>query len=193
MVKTTIASGNILSFQGDALICFCDSDLTYKKNNPILQAFERNTKSNTSYREVVNQSYSQNKEHEDSLIKELSAIGYCEIGNAVITQGLGLRVKSLIFVPYINHNDSQDTFSYVLFHKALRAAFTLATVYKVKTLAIPTLKKKILKREFIDRLFSGIFEMKTHKGLTEEETLNITIAIAKEFDSHTLQEVIIYR
>lgn len=193
MAKVTIESGNILSFQGDAFVCFCDSELTYKKNNPILQAFDQNTKANNSYQKVVSQLYNKNKECEDSLNKELSSIGYCEIGNAVITKALGLRVKNILFVPYVDQNNPQTTLTHVLFHKALRAAFTLAVVYNAKTLAIPILRKKIPKREFFDKLFSGVFEVKPRKSLTEEETLNITIAIAKEFDNQSLQEVVIYR
>ncbi len=193
MIKITIASGNILSFQGDALICFCDSDLTCKKSNPILQVFDRNTQAHDSCQEVIDQSFSRNKEYEDNLVKELTSIGYCALGNAVIAQGLGLRVKNLIFVPYVNHNDPQDAFSYVLFHQALRSALNLAVVYNAKTLAIPILRNKIPKGEFINKIFSGIFETKQRESLSEEETWNITTAIVREFDNQSIQEVFVYR
>ena len=65
MAKIVLESGSILSFKGDALICFCDSDLTFKKNNPILQFFSAKTRANSSQKMVVNQSYEKNKEEED--------------------------------------------------------------------------------------------------------------------------------
>ena len=193
MTKILIESGNILTFQGDALICFCDSDITYKRNNPILQTFAENTKSNASYKKVINQSYLQNKECEDNLLKELSAIGYCEIGNAVITKSYILNIKHFIFVPYVDHDNSENRLNYILFHQALRSAFTLANLYDIKRLAIPIPKSKFQKKDFMDKIFAEILSTNKGKGLDEKELTDIIIAITKEFVNQSLQEVFIYR
>jgi O-acetyl-ADP-ribose deacetylase (regulator of RNase III) len=193
MAKIVLESGSILSFKGDALICFCDSDLTFKKNNPILQFFSAKTRANSSQKMVVNQSYEQNKKEEDTLLKELSAIGSCEIGNAVITKAHGLGVKHFIFVPYIDNESSDNRINYVLFHHALRSAFTLANLYDIKRLAIPTLRAKVAKKEFMDKIIADIFETKKQDLLSEKELTDITAAIVKEFENQSMQEVIIYR
>jgi O-acetyl-ADP-ribose deacetylase (regulator of RNase III) len=193
MAKIILESSNILSFRGDSLICFCDSDLTFKKNNPVLQFFSAKTRANSSQKMVLNRSYEQNKEEENLLLKELSAIGFCEIGNAVITKAYGLDVKHFIFVPYIDHNDSDKRMSYVLFHHALRSAFTLANLYGIERLAIPTLRAKVPKKEFMDKIIAGVFETKKQNLLNEKELTDIMIAIVKEFENQSMQEIVIYR
>ena len=193
MVKIILESGSILSFKGDALICFCDSDLTLKKNNRILQTLFEKTKLNSSQKNVVNKSYAYSKEQEDNLLKELSAIGFCEIGNAVITKAYDIGVKHFIFVPYIDNEDSNDKLNFVLFHKALRSAFTLANLYGVKSLAVPIIRTKIPKKEFMDKVISQVFDTKKEVTLNEKELTDIIIAISKEFEGQSLEEIFIYR
>lgn len=193
MAKIILESSNILSFKGDALICFCDSDLTLKKYNPILQAFFEKTKSDSSQKNVVNKSYSQSKEQEDNLLKELSSIGFCEMGNAVITKAYDIEVKNFIFIPYLDSDNSENKLNFVLFHHALRAAFTLANLYDVKRLAIPIPRIKVPKKEFMDKIVSGVFELKKKETLGEKELTDIITAVSKEFESQSLQEILIYR
>lgn len=193
MIKIILESGNILSFRGDALICFCDSDLTLKKNNRILQTFFEKTKINSSQKNVINKSYSQSKEWEDNLLKELSAIGFCEIGNAVITKAYDIVVKHFIFVPYIDNDNSDNKLNFVLFHRALRSAFTLANLYGVKSLAVPVLRTKIPKKELMDKVISQVFDTKKETTLNEKELTDIIVAISKEFEGQTLEEIFIYR
>jgi len=193
MAKIILESGNILSFKGDALICFCDSDLTVRKNNPILSAFAAKTKSNSSQKLVINRSYAQSKEQEDNLLKELSAIGFCEIGNAVITKAYDIDVKHFIFAPYINNDDSDDRLNFVLIHRALRSAFTLANLYGAKSLAVPIIRTKIAKKEFMDKVISQVFDTKKEVTLNEKELTDIIIAISKEFEGQSLEEIFIYR
>lgn len=193
MTKIILESENILSFRGDALICFCDSDLTLKKNNRILQTFFEKTKLNSSQKNVINKSYSQSKEWEDNLLKELSAIGFCEIGNAVITKAYDIDVRHFIFVPYINSDNPNDKLNFVLFHRAIRSAFTLANLYGVKSLAVPILRTKIAKKEFMDKVISQVFDTKSKEVLSEKELTDIIIAISKEFENQSLEEIFIYR
>ncbi|PIY94721.1 MAG: hypothetical protein COY68_01475 [Candidatus Levybacteria bacterium CG_4_10_14_0_8_um_filter_35_23] len=193
MAKIILESGSILSFKGDALICFCDSDLTLKKNNPVLQFFSAKTRANSSQKNVVNKSYAQSKEQEDNLLRELSAIGFCEIGNAVITKAYDIDVKHFIFAPYINNDDTEDKLNFVLFHRALRSAFALANLYGVKSLAIPVLRIKIPKKEFMDKVISQVFDIKKKDVLNEKELTDIIIAISKEFENKFLEEIFIYR
>ncbi len=193
MAKIILESGSILSFKGDALICFCDSDLTLKKNNRILQTFFEKTKLNSSQKNVINKSYGQSKEREDNLLKELSAIGFCEIGNAVITKAYDIDVKHFIFVPYIDNDNPNDKLNFVLFHRALRSAFTLANLYGVKSLAVPILRTKIAKKELMDKVISQVFDTKKETTLNEKELTDIIVAISKEFEGQTLEEIFIYR
>ncbi len=191
--KITLESGNILSYNGDALICFCDSELTYKKDNLLLQAFADNTKANNTYKKVISQTYSKHKEYEDQLIKELTAIGYCEIGNAVITQPSILNVKHLIFVPFTDHNNPEMKLNYILFHQAMKSALTLASLYGIRKLAIPTLRIRNPKKPFMDKVISDIFEPGKDKNLDEKELMDIMIVISKDFNDPTFEEIVIYR
>ncbi|PJC54891.1 MAG: hypothetical protein CO028_00080 [Candidatus Levybacteria bacterium CG_4_9_14_0_2_um_filter_35_21] len=193
MAKIILESGSILFFKGDALICFCDSDLTLKKNNPVLQFFSAKTRVNSSQKNVVNKSYTQSKDQEDNLLKELSAIGFCEIGNAVITKAYDIDVKHFIFAPYIDNDNPDDKLNFVLFHRALRSAFALANLYGVKSLAVPILRTKIVKKEFMDKVISQVFDAKKDITLNEKELTDIIIAISKEFQNQTLEEIFIYR
>lgn len=112
MAEISFKSGNLLDFQGDALICFCNSDLSQKGDNLIL-------------RETGNGNLSQ----------ELSSIGYCEIGSSIITQSYNSNLKNYIFIPCIDR-ENEVRLNTTLLHKALRSAFTLANLYSVNKLAI---------------------------------------------------------
>lgn len=117
-VKVSKLSGNITVFEGDGIVVPCDVDLTYRKTNDVVR--DINTKAG------------------NKLWEELANIGYCEIGHAVITQAYGLPVKKLIFLPYIDRDNSQRI-DFILFHQAVRSALSLASLYGLKTLAIPVL------------------------------------------------------
>jgi len=91
-------------------------------------------KSNRSQKLVINRSYAQSKEQEDNLLKELSAIGFCEIGNAVITKAYDIDVKHFIFCSiYINNDDSDDRLNFVFNSPCTTfSAFTLANFTEQK-------------------------------------------------------------
>lgn len=76
MPKIAIEKENIANFSGDAIVVPCDSDLTYKKGNAVIQYFSDVEKNNDDYRHVVDSTLGKIKESKDSLLKELSAIGY---------------------------------------------------------------------------------------------------------------------
>jgi len=192
MPKIILEAGDISKFEGDAIVCYCDTDISYKKSNVILQSLKY--PSQRGYRSIVKSRLSgDEKEGKNKLLTELAAIGYVNLGNAVITKAYDFKVKYFIFVPYIDFDDESNHIDSILLHQALRSAFTLATIYDIKRLAIPILRIKIPKKEFIDRILSGIIEYKAVKTLSEYEVLSVTVAIAKEFANQSLREVVIYR
>ncbi|MFH1895935.1 MAG: macro domain-containing protein [bacterium] len=67
---------------------------------------------------------------------ELAAIGYCEIGNAVITKGYNLKATHIIFMPYKNSLDEKDKTNFVLLHKGFNSALDLAKLYGAKNIAV---------------------------------------------------------
>jgi len=70
------------------------------------------------------------------LAQELTSIGYCELGHAVITQGESKDFSHTIFIPVVNTLNPEDKMDLALFHKAVRAALTLAKLYGVKDLVV---------------------------------------------------------
>lgn len=191
MVKITLGNGAISEFEGDAIVSFCDTDISYAKNNPILQLLKYPNQE--GYKNLVKSKlFASEKEGKNKLLKELSAIGYVSIGNAIITKAYDFNVKNFIFIPFIDHDEEGNHITSVLLHQALRSAFTLATLYGLKTLAIPALRIRVPKQELMDRMMS-IFDNKPRKALTDDEIFNIVITISKEFDKQSLEEVIVYR
>jgi len=45
----------------------------------------------------------------------------------------------------------------------------------------------------MDKIIAGVFETKRKDLLNEKELTDITVAIAKEFENQSMQEVVIYR
>lgn len=178
MPKITIQRGDITLFGGDAVVIPSDVELTNKKANKIV--------------EVILESGN------DDLIKEISAIGYCEMGNAVITQGYNLKAKHLIFLPYCDSSNEENRIDFILLHKALRSVFTLASLYNVSTLAIPIFRFKIVKLNFIEKIlnikiFRSLLGQEEESGLKESEVEDIIISISSEFKDTSIKEVCIYK
>lgn len=193
MPKITIAKGNITNFSGDAIVVPCDSDLTYKKGNAVIQYFSDVERNNDDYRQVIDSTLSKIKESESNLLKELSAIGYCELGNAVITKAYLFGAKNFIFMPFFDHNDQENKMNFVLLHQALRSAFNLATIYGIKTLAIPLPSPKFPKEEAFIKFVKSLFEVKPKKRLQSEEMMNIIMAVSEEYKNTSLENITIYR
>ena len=171
MPKITLQNGNIATFQGDAIICPSDVDLSFRKANKwVTEIFEE-----AGFTE---------------LSKELAVIGSCDIGNAVITKGYKLKAKHLIFLPYTNYDDIGNTTDYVLFHQSLRSAFTLAKIYNLERVAIPLLEIRS-RMNFFERILHEALDKKIKK-LKSEEVMNIIIGVSNEFND-LLKEVVIYR
>jgi len=192
MPKITIGKGTITNFSGDAIVIPCDTDLTYKKGNAVLQYFADISRENDGYRHVVNSTWEKAREYESNLLKELAAIGSCEMGNAVITKAYSLKVKNFIFLPFFDHNDQENKMDFVLLHQALRAALNLASIYEVKTLAIPLASPKFPKEEAFVKFVNSLFEIKPKKGLRNEEMMDIIISVSGEY-KNSIDEICIYR
>lgn len=193
MPKITLSTGNITDFTGDAIIIPCDTDLTYKRGNAIIQYFADISRKNDSYRRVVNSVWEKAKEYEKNLFKELTAIGYCEIGNVIITKAYLFEVKNFIFMPFFDHNDTDNKMNYVLLHQALRSAFNLATLYDIKTLAIPLPSITFPKEETFIKFVKSLLEITPKKGLQNEEVVDIIMGVSEEYQNTSLENVMIYR
>ncbi len=193
MPKITLSTGSITTFEGDAIVVPCDTELTYKKGNAVIQYFSDVVKNNDNYRSVIDSTLDKIKEAENNLHKELSAISFCEMGNAVITKAYLIRVKHFIFMPFFDHQDTENKMNFILFHRALRSAFNLASLYDIKTLAVPLPQVKFPKEEAFIKFVKSIFEIKPKKGLQSEEMMNMIMAVSGEYKGTSLQDIVIYR
>lgn len=192
MPKIILETDRINTFNGDAIFCFCDKDLANKKYNQLLQIIKYPNQE--GYRDIVKSKILNNdKNNKSDLLKEIAAIGEINIGNAVVTNGYELNSKYFIFIPYINSSDPDDHITSTTFHQALRSSFLLASTYKLTRVAVPLLKIRIPKRTYFDKLLSLVFENKSPKVMTDDEILDITLAISKEFNNSSIKEVVIYK
>ena len=178
--KITLRKGNVIVFEGDAIIIPSDVELTNKKANNIVHGL---------------------LEKDNNLLREISSIGYCEMGNAVITRGYGLKAKHLIFLPYCDNDNEENKIDFVLLHKALRSAFNLASLYEVSTIAVPVFRFKAVKLNFIEKIlnikiFRSLFGQEGNNGLNglkEGEVEDIIISVSSEFKNTSIKEVSIYK
>lgn len=193
MPKITLKSGSITTFIGDSVIVPCDTDLTYKKGNAVIQYFSDVERNNDDYRQVIDSTLSKIRESESNLLKELSSIGYCEIGNAIITKAYLIGVKHFIFMPFFDRDDTENKMNFILFHRALRSAFNLASLYGIKSIAIPLPPVKFPKEEAFIKFVKSLFEIKPKKGLQSEEMMNIIMAVSEEYKNTSLENIAIYR
>lgn len=171
-----IRSEDITSFAGDVAIIPCDSDLTYKKSGIVQR--------------ILDQAGS-------DLVRELTAIGYCELGNAVIVKGHGLKVKNVIFMPVSDRNNEDIKTNYLALHQSLRSAFTLAEIYKAKSVAIGAVgmvRKRKHFWDFIKKLPGNLLgESKESQILSSDEVEDIVISISKDFEKSSINVVHIYK
>jgi len=132
MPKFTLLTGNIVDYTGDAIVCPCDVELSNDKINSIVK-------------DVLEQAGA-------DLLAELSAIGFCGIGHAVIVSGYKLNVKSIIFYPYKDSNNPEEHIDSILMHQAIKAVFSLVKLYHIKKLAIslPLIRRR--KKSIFERL-----------------------------------------
>lgn len=176
MPTITIATGEITSFGGDAIVVPCDSDLTYKKSGTV--------------QKILDQGGS-------DLIRELTAIGYCELGNTVIVKGHDLKVKNIIFMPVSDRNNEDIKTNYLALHQSLRNAFTLAEIYKAKSVAIGAIGMVKKRKHFWDIIkklpVNLLGESVEPQILSSDEVEDIVISVSKDFEKSSIKEVHIYK
>lgn len=191
MPKIIVEKGSILKFAGDAIICFSDSELSYRRGNPLLQVLD-NISAGGGYRKTINKKLSNSgKDGKKELIRELSAVGYIPLGNAIITKSYDiLLVNHILFIPHTDHSNDLRISSVEL-HKAIRAAFTLAELYTLQSVAIPVLKTNAGRKELFDKFKDLVLENRHKKTLDEQEFVDIVVGISAEF--RDVKEIFIYR
>ncbi len=184
-----IKTDNLANFDGDIMIIPCDTELTYSKSippNPNYPLFKH--ESNKVLVKVILERAGKD------LVKELSAIGYCEIGNSVSVQGYNLKVNRVIFMPISDHNNPDNIINYVDLHQALKSAFTIAELYKSKSIAIGNIRLPIRKKDFFLNLWNRYINEKTEsKGLNAEEIEDIIISTSKASEASTIKDIFIYK
>lgn len=173
MIPTiTLCSGKITDFKGDTLICGSETDLTNRSGNTVKDIFEQAGK---------------------ELETELLAIGYCALGNAIITRGYNLKVKHIIFVPTKDSYNPENLMDSKLLHQAIRSGLTLAGIYRIKSLAMPMLNSGIKKRPVWDKIIGKFIGNDQPKPLTDDEVLSIVMSVAKDFENSSIKEISIYK
>lgn len=193
MPKIILGSGDITRFKGDAAIIPCDVDLNYKRSNRILQYLAYGSDTLLRYKRLSKEESEKRKECEKHLLKELSAIGRVTLGHAVITQSYGLGVKHFIFFPFEDYENPDEILNSNILHQATRAAFSLAVLYKLETLAIPLIKKRFRKRDMLNDFILSLFTKKSPQVLSDEDIMNIFIVVSKEYENTCLKEITLYR
>ena len=173
MPKISLSTGNIAGFKGDALVCPTDSEITYRKTGVSKAVFDKAG---------------------EGLLKEASAVGFCNLGNTVIAQGYDLDVKHVIFVPVVDRSSEDNKLNTELLHLAVRNAFILADSYQLKTLAIPMLNSGQRTKPLLERLIARfIKETPETKPIPDDEVVNTVMAISKEFEDSSIKEITIYK
>jgi len=165
-------NGDISDFRGDAIVVPSDVDLTYAKANEAI-------------RSVL-------KKGGPNLLQEVSAIGYCEIGHAVITRGYNLHTKYIVFLPYTDRERKESRLNFVLLHQALKNAFNLAVLYGAKTLAIDLAPLQVRKKDLLKEILSKVLDTEPPKGLTIDETVDVAKAVSGDYKD-ALREVTVYK
>jgi len=172
MSDITLKTGKIVNFVGDAILCPCDLDLTYSKPGTVLKPIFQNAGKD--------------------LLKELSVIGYCEIGNAVITNGYDLKVKHLIFMPISDSNNEVGKMDSNQLHQSLKSAFTLADLYKVKTLAMPLFSVRQRRMKLLDIISNTLSGNVDAKTISNQEIFNIITTLSGEQNCQSLKKISLY-
>lgn len=168
-----IATGDITEFSGDVIIVPCDSELTNKKMGIVPKILEKGG---------------------NDLVRELTAIGYIAVGYAVIVQGYELKARHLIFMPVADHNNEQARINYVGLHQSLKAAFTLADLYKAKSVAIAGIHIPSKRKNFFISIWNKYFgDNGVTKTLSDSEVEDIIISTSKNFKDSSIKDLIIYK
>ncbi len=168
-----LATGDITDFTGDVIICPSDSDLTFKRIGIITKILEKAGK---------------------DLLKELTSIGFIEVGFAAIVQAYELKAKHLIFMPVADHNNEGSQINYVSLHQSLRAVFTIANLYKAKSVAIAGFRISSKRKNFLLSLWNKYFgDNDEAKTLKSDEIEDIIISTSKSLENSTLKELVIYK
>lgn len=184
-----IATGSITDFEGDIIIIPCDSELTYNKSfysNPNYPLFRHESKKSL----IKNLFEKAGKE----LVQELTTIGYCEIGYAVTVQGYELKARKIIFMPISDHNSEGTRINYVILHQSLRAAFTLANLYKAKSVAIAGIHIPNKRKNFFISIWDKYFGNNSESnGLGSDEIEDIIISTSKNLVNSSIKKLVIYK
>lgn len=182
-------TGDITDFKGDVIIIPCDSELSYTKTyapNPDYRLFKHESKKSL----VKNIFEKAGKE----LIKEVTTIGYCEIGYAVITKGYELKAKNVVFMPITNHDNEDSKINYVGLHQSLRSAFTLADLYKAKSVAIAGIRIPNKRKDFFKNLWDKFLsDGGAVKSLSGDEIEDIIITTSKNLEKNSIKTLFIYK
>lgn len=182
-------SGDITDFKGDVIIIPCDSELSYTKTfapNPDYRLFKHESKKSL----VKNILEKAGKD----LVKEVTTIGYCEVGYAVITQGYELKAKNVIFMPIADHNNEESRINYVGLHQSLKSAFTLADLYKAKSVAIAGIHIPGKRQELVKSLWNKFLSDDDQiKALSGDEIEDIIITTSKNIEKNSIKELFIYK
>lgn len=188
-MNISIKTDNIANFVGDVMIIPCDTELTYSKaiapnsNYPLFKH-----ESNKVLVKVLFEKAGK------GIVSELSAVGYCEIGNAVSVQGYDLKVKRVIFMPIADHNNPEVRINYIGLHQSLKAAFTLAELYKSKSIAIGNIRLPFRKRNILLNLWNRFINEKPNpQTLNQDEIEDIIISTSKASESTSIKDIFIYK
>lgn len=144
-----------------AKVIFSDVDLTNKN-------------ANYSTRRIMDSDLTE-------LTQELTSIGYCELGHAVITQGTSKEISHIIFVPIVNSQNPEDRMYGSLFHHAMRSALTLAKLYGIESLTVELPSWNEEKTIYNIRSWGILLKRAIKPPLDRKNMVNVIDSVSKEY------------
>lgn len=173
-IRVAFPNESLIDCRSDALVCPCDVEITRSSTATARAVFAKAG---------------------PDLLKESLAIGYCEIGNAVITKGYGLSSKHVIFLPVVNTDDTGEKINRLTLHQALRSVLTLANAYSVGTLAIPVITLNHKRAKTLFKKLVGMFAGNDDDAGPDEsqkEFTDILTSVSSEFSNTPIKEIVVY-
>ena len=115
------------------------------------------------------------------LVQELTAIGTCDFGHAVITKGYSTNYTNYIFVPVSDLQNPQNRINTELIHQAIRSALKLAKLYEIKdiTVELPTMRDE--KTIYSLRAWGLSLKRVVKQPLDRERIKEVITSISRDF------------
>jgi hypothetical protein len=115
------------------------------------------------------------------LPQELSSIGFCELGHAIITRGSTKETSHTIFIPVIDSQNPENRMSLPFLHQAIRSALTLAKIYEVKGIVVELPSWKEEKTIYNIKSWGVSLKKMTKPPINRDNVKSVINSVSKEY------------